>query len=277
MKNNRSLFQKIGFLLFFGMLTSCLLISGAAAAETGPRIINDMYISPMYEEIVPIDDGKEIKIVAGWDYLKFWRHKIVSELIGFVDETILYEVIIVLSPFIFAPLGLLVIFRWTTTKKKNQSPYREKILTYIKAHPGCTQKQLIAAMETSRGSVCYHLNKLFHDKKIQRRHTGRIPQYYPASEKTENPLEQNLRYLLSLKKSGKVLQTLSEHPASTRKELAAHLSLSSASLRWYLRKFTNKKLLTCTKDGRELRYSLTGEAKQIYELLTLTDEPAPSC
>lgn len=83
MKNNRSLFQKIGFLLFFGMMTSGLLISGATAEETGPWIIDGMYISPMYEEIVPIDDGKEIKIVTGWDYLKFWRHKIVSELIGF--------------------------------------------------------------------------------------------------------------------------------------------------------------------------------------------------
>ncbi|MCZ0862318.1 hypothetical protein [Methanocorpusculum vombati] len=74
---------------------------------------------------------------------------------------------------------------------------------------------------------------------------------------------------------GKVLQILYKHPASTRKELAGHLSLSAVSLRWYLRTFTNKKLLTTTKDGHELRYSLTGEAKQIYELLILTDEPAP--
>ncbi|MDE2519626.1 MAG: winged helix-turn-helix transcriptional regulator [Methanocorpusculum sp.] len=250
------------------MMTSGLFISGTAAEETGPRIIDGMYISPMHKEIVPIDDGKEIKIVAGWDYLKFWRHKIISELIGIFNETILYEVILILSPFIFASLGLFCIGRWATNKKKNQSPYREKILTYIKANPGCTQKQLIAEMETSRGSVCYHLDKLQNAGTIQKVYTGRVPQYYPAAEKIESTLEQNLRYLLSRKKSGTVLQTLYKHPASTRKELAEHFSLSSITIRWYIRIFTEKELLTVTKDGYEFRYALTPEAKQIYERLT---------
>lgn len=270
MKNNYQLYQKIGLLLFFGIVTSFLLISGAAAVETGPRIIDDMYISPMYEEIIPIDDGKEIRVVEGWDYLKIWRQKIISELIGFFSDTILYEVIILLSPYIFALLGIFCIFRWTANKKREPSPYREKILTHIKEHPGSTQTQILAAMQTSRGTVCYHLNRLASAGKIHVIYIGRVPQYYPDAGQTipENSCEYHLRYLISRKKSGRVLQTISQHPASTRKELADHLSLSPVTVRWYLRTFTKKELLIITKDGPELRYSFTDEAQHIYERLT---------
>ncbi|MCZ9313370.1 MAG: winged helix-turn-helix transcriptional regulator [Methanocorpusculum sp.] len=255
-------------LFFLGIVLITTCTGTVIADDNGYQIIGNMKISPLLEEEVPIDDGTEITFIQGWDTLKIWRQILLTRLSILFDGTIAQDILIVLSPFIFASLGLFCIGRWATNKKKNQSPYREKILTYIKANPGCTQKQLIAEMETSRGSVCYHLDKLQNAGTIQKVYTGRVPQYYPAAEKIESTLEQNLRYLLSRKKSGTVLQTLYKHPASTRKELAEHFSLSSITIRWYIRIFTEKELLAVTKDGYEFRYALTPEAKQIYERLT---------
>ncbi len=264
--------------LFFGIFLITALTGTVSADDTPYQIIGNMKISPLLEKDAPIDDGTEIKVIEGWDRLKIWRQILLTRLSLLFDGTIAQDILILLSPFIFALLGFLAIFRWATTKKRNQSPYREKILAHIKANPGCTQKQLIVAMECSRGSVCYHLDKLQRAEKIQRIYTGRAPRYYLAAAKTENPLEQSLRYLLSLKKSGRVLHTLSEHPAATRKELAELLSISPQTVHWYLRTFTEKELLTTAKDGHELRYSLTNEAAEIYERLTnnsFPDEAAP--
>ena len=104
--------------------------------------MDDMYISPIYEEIVPVDDGKEIQTVGGWDYLLIWRQKIISELVLYFDDTILYEPLIILSPFLFALLGIIVIAKFGTNKTRKKSPVPEKILAYLKEHPGSTQKQL---------------------------------------------------------------------------------------------------------------------------------------
>lgn len=249
------------------------------ADDPGYQIVGNMKISPLLEEELPLDDGTEILVIEGWDKLKIWRQILLTRLSLIFDGTIVQDILRVLSPYIFALLGIFCILRWAATKKREPSPYREKILTHINDHPGSTQKQILAAMQTSRGTVCYHLNRLESAGKIHVIYTSRVPQYYPAAGQTtpEHSCEQHLRYLISRKKSGKVLQMISQHPASTRKELAEHLSLSPVTVLWYLRTFTKKELLTTTKDGPEFRYSLTDEAQHIYDRLTQehVEEPAP--
>lgn len=260
----------IPFLLFLGIILITAFTGTVNADDPGYQIVGNMKISPLLEEELPIDDGTEILVIEGWDKLKIWRQILLTRLSLIFDGTIAQDILRVLSPYIFALLGIFCILRWAATKKREPSPYREKILTHIKEHPGSTQKQILAAMQTSRGTVCYHLNRLASAGKIHVIYIGRVPQYYPDAGQTipEHSCEYHLRYLISRKKSGRVLQTISQHPASTRKELADHLSLSPVTVRWYLRTFTKKELLIITKDGPELRYSFTDEAQHIYERLT---------
>lgn len=257
--------KKIVLFLFFIVIISCVITSVTTAEETGPRTIGNMYVSPMYEDSVPIDDGKVIHVLSGLDYLQFWRHKIVSELSGFFSHTVLYETFIFLSPLIFALLGFICLLLCTADRRKKPSSLQENILLCIRENPGITQKQITDTVRCSRGSVCYHLHQLEKTGKIRKLHLGTAPQYYPSAElpSPDTLLEQTILLLLSRKKSGKFLRTLYEHPGITQKELAALLNIRPTTAHWYLHTYTKSRILSVEQNGRERHYSLTREAETI--------------
>lgn len=257
--------KKIVLFLFFIVIISCVITSVTTAEETGPRTIGNMYVSPMYEDSVPIDDGKVIHVLSGLDYLQFWRHKIVSELSGFFSHTVLYETFIFLSPLIFALLGFICLLLCTADRRKKPSSLQENILLSIRENPGITQKQITDTVRCSRGSVCYHLHQLEKTGKIRKLHLGTAPQYYPSAElpSPDTLLEQTILLLLSRKKSGKFLRTLYENPGITQKELAALLNIRPTTAHWYLHTYTKSRILSIEQNGRELHYSLTREAETI--------------
>lgn len=251
------------------MIISCVITSVTTAEETGPRTIGNMYVSPMYEDSVPIDDGKVIHVLSGLDYLQFWRHKIVSELSGFFSHTVLYETFIFLSPLIFALLGFICLLLCTADRRKKPSSLQENILLCIRENPGITQKQITDTVRCSRGSVCYHLHQLEKTGKIRKLHLGTTPQYYPSAElpSPDTLIEQTILLLLSRKKSGRFLRTLYEHPGITQKELAALLNIRPTTAHWYLHTYTKSRILSIEQNGRELHYSLTREAETIFARL----------
>ena len=261
--------KKIVLFLFFIVIISCVITSVTTAEETGPRTIGNMYVSPMYEDSVPIDDGKVIHVLSGLDYLQFWRHKIVSELSGFFSHTVLYETFIFLSPLIFALLGFICLLLCTADRRKKPSSLQENILLSIRENPGITQKQITGTVRCSRGSVCYHLHQLEKTGKIRKLHLGTTPQYYPSAElpSPDTLIEQTILLLLSRKKSGKFLRTLYEHPGITQKELAALLNIRPTTAHWYLHTYTKSRILSIEQNGRELHYSLTREAETIFARL----------
>ena len=257
--------KKIVLFLFFIVIISCVITSVTTAEETGPRTIGNMYVSPMYEDSVPIDDGKVIHVLSGLDYLQFWRHKIVSELSGFFSHTVLYETFIFLSPLIFALLGFICLLLCTADRRKKPSSLQENILLSIRENPGITQKQITDTVRCSRGSVCYHLHQLEKTGKIRKLHLGTAPQYYPSAElpSPDTLLEQTILLLLSRKKSGRFLRTLYENPGITQKELAALLNIRPTTAHWYLHTYTKSRILSIEQNGQELCYSLTREAETI--------------
>ena len=253
-----------GFVLF----GYCGTVIAAQTVDEGMSA--EIQVTPLSGKITPIDDGKEILWIEDGTNLETWTQKSIVGFISHFQGTVLESMVLILIPIVSALLGVLCIGKFTSDKKQVNSPFPEKILAYLRKHPGSTQKQLITAMETSRGSVCYHLDKLLTAKKLQKVYAGNIPRYYPvpAPNLTEDPLEQTLRQLLSRKKSERFLRTLYEHPDATRKELAETLNVLPTTIHWYLHSYANEHIVLITKDGSEFRYALTGEAQQIYERLT---------
>lgn len=260
--------QKIWYVIILSLL---LFGFGPVASAGEVTSIGGIQAEPIYENVTPVYDGKRINTVEdGWHSLPLWRQIVITDLSAYFEGTILHRPYLFAAPVLFVLLGLCGILRFTSNKKRERSPIPKKLLAYIKVHPDNTQKQLITAMETSRGSVCYHLDKLQKAKKLQKVYAGNVPRYYPvpAPNLTEDPLEQTLRQLLSRKKSGKFLRTLYEHPDATRKELAEALNVLPTAIHWYLHSYADEHIVLRTKDGSEFRYALTGEAQQIYERLT---------
>ncbi len=245
----------------------CIYLSGAGtvcAEMVGNHTIAGMHVSPIYEEVIPIDDGKEIVLVEGWGYLKVWRQVIISRISGITEGTILEWPLIMFSPVIFALLGFICILIYTSRENRKPSPPQEQIITHLKNHPGATQQQIIDAMGTSRGSVCYHLHVLERQDKIHPlSRDGRL--FYYTCKNPGDLLEQTIHYLLSREKSGKFLLTLYRYPKITRKELAEHLDVTPTTVRWYLMRYTDERLCITEKCGKEYCYSLTDEAGKICE------------
>ncbi|MCZ9313365.1 MAG: hypothetical protein O0V67_08290 [Methanocorpusculum sp.] len=260
--------QKVWYVIILSLL---LFGSGPVASAGEVTSIGGIQAEPIYENVTPVYDGKSINAVEdGWDSLPIWRQIIITDVSACFEGTILHRPYLFAAPVLFVLLGLFCILRFTSTKKRERSPIPKKLLAYIKTHPGSTQKQLLAAMKTSRGSVCYHLDKLGNAKKLQKVYSGNVPRYYPATEQTftEDPLEHALRQLVSRKKSGIFLRTLHEHPGITRKELAELLGVLPTTIHWYLHTHANECIVSMERDGHEFHYALTAEAKQIYERLT---------
>ncbi|MDV0441342.1 winged helix-turn-helix transcriptional regulator [Methanorbis furvi] len=253
------------WILILCLLGILLSGTGMVSAEmVGNYTIWDMEISPMYEEIVPIDDGKEIVLVEGWGYLEIWRQIVITDLVAIFEGTVLEWPLIIFSPVIFALLGFISVFIYTSRKNQKISLPQEKILAYLNDNSGSTQQQIISAVGASRGSVCYHLHALEKQNKIHPvTRNGRS--FYYTSKDSGDMLEQTIHYLLSREKSGKFLQTLYLHPGITRKELAGQLGITPATVRWYLIRYMDERVCRTEKCGKEYCYSLTDEAREICE------------
>ncbi|MDV0443601.1 winged helix-turn-helix transcriptional regulator [Methanorbis rubei] len=276
--------KKMGINLGIPVLITTILFSCSSCCVSAEIMqnytIGGIEVSLINEPLVPIDDGTEIHTVSDFESLTVVKDHIIFQIYQISKNTPFEGLVIILSPIIFILLGFFGILRFTSNKKREESQLPEKIISYIKNHPGCTQKQLIESMNCSRGSVCYHLNKLL-DKpnKLQRIYSGSIPQYYLATVKDidKDPLEEGIRQLLSRKKSGRLLKALYEHPNATRKELAASLNVLPKTIHWYIHTYADERIIIIEKNSSEYRYSLTNEATQIYERLTKIscEEPVP--
>ncbi|MCZ0862320.1 winged helix-turn-helix transcriptional regulator [Methanocorpusculum vombati] len=265
----------IGRYLLTGLLLSALLI-GIVSADSSPQIsISGVQVRDIAEDIIPIDDGKEILDVKGADALPFWRQILISRLSASSENTPLHDLVLIAAPFLFILLGCFYAARIYSEKQHIESSAARKIFAYIQENPGCSQKQLVAGLPLSRGSVCYHLHKLKTAGKLIQISRNGSTLYYPAGAAAGDQFEQTMFQLLTRKKSGKFLQVLYDHPYANRTELAGFLELSPETLRWYLRRYAREGIVSVEMVETECHYSFTPKARQVYEYLRAQNSRSP--
>jgi predicted transcriptional regulator len=268
MTRNAQTREHIGRYLLIGLLLLGLLIGTVSADSSSPQIsISGIQVQEITEDTVPVDDGKEITGVEGADALPFWRQILISRLSAFSEGTPLHNPVLLAAPFLFALLGYICAARLQSEKQQKKSVVSRQIFAYIQENPGCSQKQLVAGLVLSRGSVCYHLHKLKNAGKLIQISRNGSTLYYPAGAAAGDQFEQTLVPLLTRKKSGKFLQVLYEHPQINRTELAELLELSPETLRWYLRRYAREGIVSAEMVGTERHYSFTPKAGRVYESL----------
>ncbi|MDE2518767.1 MAG: winged helix-turn-helix transcriptional regulator [Methanocorpusculum sp.] len=268
MDHNTKTHEHIGRYLLISLLLSGILIGTVAAEPLSPQIsISGIQIQDITEDTIPVDDGKEIADVEGPGALPFWRQILISRLSASFEDTPLHDLILIAAPVLFALLGYFCLARFRSAKEQRESATPKRIFAYIQENPGCSQKQLIAKLNMSRGSITYHLHKLKSAGKVMQISRNGSTLYYPAGAATGEQFEQTLFQLITRKKSGKFLQVLYEHPHANRTELAGYLELSPETLRWYLRRYAKEEIVSAEMVGAEYHYSFTPEARQIYEHL----------
>ena len=259
--------------LLIGLLISGIFIGPVTAEPLSPQIhISGIQIQEITEDTAADEDDREITDVSGLDALPFWRQILITRLSLSFEDTPLHVLIQIAAPFIFVLLGIFCAARFQSAKQQRKSTAPRRILTYIQENPGCSQKQLVAVLRISRGSVCYHLHKLKTAEKLIQVSQNGSTLYYPAGTKAGEQFEQTLFQLLTRKKSGKFLQVLYEHPHASRGELAGFLDLSPETLRWYLRRYAAENIVFAEWIETEYHYSFTPRAREVYEYLRQAGE-----
>ncbi|MDO9522793.1 MAG: hypothetical protein Q7J08_03670 [Methanocorpusculum sp.] len=256
-------------LLIFLVISACLLlVSNVGAALAASPLVpgsDDMVIAPADYEIVPIDDGTEI--IENTPLLSFMLWK--TEVLSFIDslwrETPYRDIVRGgVIPFTAAVLGfsIFIVFSRRKFPEKNPESTPAKILTYIRQHKFCSQKQIVDGVGSSRGSVTYQLHRLQNEQKIFAAEiNGRT--YYSAHPIDQESLEPVVYGILENETTRSIFKTLYHHPNLTRHEIAGIIGKSPDTVYFHLKKFDGR-LLTEVKEGGNSYYSLSPDARDVY-------------
>ncbi len=153
------------------------------------------------------------------------------------------------------------------TKSLDPQSRPGRIYLFVDAHPGCCKQQIVDALDISRGSVSYHLQRLARHYIIYSFPYHGNLRYY-TSRQEPGSVEYCIFSLIARERLYFFFQTLYNHPNSTRNELAEFLQVTSMTIQWYLSWFADDRILMETFTEKSKRYSLTDEACFVYERIS---------
>ncbi|MDU9377075.1 hypothetical protein McpSp1_17210 [Methanocorpusculaceae archaeon Sp1] len=239
-----------------------------------PVTIDGLTIEIISEKIEPIDDGTEIIQIEFW---QLTPRQMIIQIITYPMAYIPLSTGKLLSYiYLVSGLAFIILYYKISGKKRSPDSRREQIYQYICKNPGKSLQQIADAMQLSRSSLKYHLNRLQDSDEIHQKMHGEYPRYFP-SHKGISDKEKVLFSLISEEKDHLFFQTLLTHPGITRKKLAATLEISEATVSWHLSRLENYELFTTEKIGREVQYTLTPETVVAYQKIMseeLTEQDA---
>lgn len=226
---------------------------------------DDMVIAPANYEIVPINDGTEIIENTPLLSLLLWRTEVLSFIDSIWRETPYRDIVRGgVIPFTAAVFGfsIFIVFSRRKSPEKNPKSTPAKILTYIRQHKFCSQKQIVNGVESSRGSVAYQLHRLQIEQKIFAAEVNGKT-YYSAHPIDQDSLEPVIYGILENETTGSIFKTLYLHPNLTRHEIAGIIGKSPDTVYFHLKNFDGR-LLTEVKEGGISYYSLSPDANDTY-------------
>ncbi|WP_143702807.1 winged helix-turn-helix transcriptional regulator [Methanocorpusculum labreanum] len=230
---------------------------------------DDLVITPIDYEIVPVDDGIEGVTITGWLNLVYWKEVLpiyIGSYFDYFEPTPLGNmtstILIPVFSTIFGICGTFVVFCRRKSPEKNPKSTPAKILAYIRQHKFCSQKQIVNGVESSRGSVAYQLHRLQIEQKIFAAEVnGRT--YYSAHPIDQESLEPVIYGILENETTNSIFKTLYRNPNLTRHEIAGIIGKSPDTVYFHLKNFDGR-LLAEVKEGGISYYSLSPDAMNVY-------------
>ncbi|MDR0981540.1 MAG: winged helix-turn-helix transcriptional regulator [Methanocalculaceae archaeon] len=235
--------------------------------------IGGYVFEPVEENITPLYDDTEVVQTELWQMSL--RDALVF--IGIAPFTYIPPSVSKIISILYLASGLALLILYAKISEKNRDPNsrREQIYRWICDHPGRSQQQIADAMNISRGSLKYHLNKLLERKEIHQITSGTYPQYFPGTKSTSSEMEMLLTFI-ARDKDHQIIQNLFEHPGITRTQLAADLHLSPTTTSWRMKRFAKQNLIISQNHGKERVYELTPETTENYRKIRTWFEYDPN-
>lgn len=160
---------------------------------------------------------------------------------------------------IFAWLG----FRQITRKNSLDHPMRERIVTFIRSHPGSHFGSIMRENAINRGTLAHHLSQLTTLGLVREEPDGSLTRYFVPGSRF---VEMELKILAHQDNPvrGRVLAMLEKNQFVSKTKLTRHLSITGPALWYHIQLLTRDGIITAEhgsgKIGRPVSYSLTKNA-----------------
>lgn len=141
---------------------------------------------------------------------------------------------------------------------------RKKIYTLIKNRPGIYLRELERETNFTIGQLTYHLPILVRANLIKEETTGRFKRFYPLGL---NVYERKILPLLRRPNLRKIIILVLENKIITNKELSEKMSLSPATISWYIQILKDANLIHNETRDNGCFYSLMDEDEIIKVLI----------
>ena len=187
--------------------------------------------------------------------------------------------VVSISPLLLYPLELLFFikmfaylgYRKITTASVLTNATRSRIYETIVANPGIYFNELSRQTDVARSTLRYHLALLKMTGKITASKTGSDVRYFENSGKFSEP-EQKILAFLHNGRERLICEYLIRNPGTTRADLEKVLGISGAAVTWHTNRLRDAGVLTITKTGRTVQYSIAQDAVRALDKY-LSQEP----
>jgi DNA-binding transcriptional ArsR family regulator len=157
------------------------------------------------------------------------------------------------SPFLLSPQSqcadipeILTPPQWNAT--------RTQIYDYITANPGVNFRGICNTLGLSIGLAQFHLGVLTKAGLVSAIRDGKYKRFFTAKRFSKKQMR--IIAVLRHKSEGSILKTLLEKTQVSHSELTNELSITSQGLTWNMNRLEKTHLITESKDGKRLLYSL---------------------
>ena len=148
---------------------------------------------------------------------------------------------------------------------QNDSQTRSQILDYIKTNPGVHFRKISKELGLAMGQIQHHLSVLEKTGRIKSSKINFRRHYYPAEI-----IDEEHKVILAFLTNETILDILLfliEHADSTQSEIADFKGFATPTISWHMSRLIDANIVSARKDGKTVRYSIKGDAKNLGVLL----------
>jgi predicted transcriptional regulator len=142
---------------------------------------------------------------------------------------------------------------------------RDLIYLYIQKFPGSHLRKISKELSLGIGDTQHHLKVLEDTGFVKSRRISIYKVYYDVSVFGER--HESIFAILRQETPRSILLYLIENPNASQSEIAVHVGYSSPTVIWHMSRLVQIGLVESQKDGRFVRYVITGDLKEITQLL----------
>ncbi|MFA4850689.1 MAG: winged helix-turn-helix transcriptional regulator [Methanoregula sp.] len=141
---------------------------------------------------------------------------------------------------------------------------RQKIFDCITANPGVKFHALERQTGIKEGPLKYHLLILGAKRRIVSFGTGRSVRYFENNGRYSE-LEKRVFLHLQDPTTRRILEILATSPEVSRKDIAGIMGIAGPSISWHTKRLSGDGIITTTKNGRAVRYTLCPAGVNIFK------------